>query len=166
MGSTCSVAPRRFAPAAKQLCPGDVREVADSSGAAPRQATARPRSVRNRRQAQRARECAKPPAVIGPTAKQSPGCTRRRSLRRLLLAMIALLYVVSVPWYRATGAEWELIAGLPDWVAVALGCYVAVAILNAIAWLLTDVPDPDPDDDLEIGNSGGADRGASSGGSQ
>ena len=60
----------------------------------------------------------------------------------LLLAAIALLYVVSIPWYRETGAEPEIWFGLPDWVAVALGCYVAVAILNAIAWLRTDVPEP------------------------
>ena len=59
----------------------------------------------------------------------------------LLLAAIALLYVVSIPWYRETGAEPEIWFGLPDWVAVALGCYVAVAVLNAIAWLRTDVPE-------------------------
>jgi hypothetical protein len=34
-----------------------------------------------------------------------------------------------------------LVFGLPDWVAVALGCYLAVAILNALAWLLTDIPE-------------------------
>ena len=60
----------------------------------------------------------------------------------LLLAAIALLYVVSIPWYRETGAEPEIWFGLPDWVAVALGCYVAVAVLNAIAWLRTDVSEP------------------------
>ena len=66
----------------------------------------------------------------------------RRRLRSTLLALIALLYVLSVPWYRPTGSRVELVLGLPDWVAVALGCYVAVAFVNAIAWLLTDVPDP------------------------
>jgi hypothetical protein len=35
---------------------------------------------------------------------------------------------------------------LPDWVLVAIVCYVFIALLNAIAWLLTDVPDPEPDD--------------------
>ncbi len=59
-----------------------------------------------------------------------------------LLAVIALLYAISIPWYRETGAEPEMWFGLPDWVAVALGCYVAVAVLNAIAWLRTDVPEP------------------------
>ena len=38
----------------------------------------------------------------------------------------------------------SLIFGLPDWVAVAIGCYVAVALLNSVAWLLTDVPEADP----------------------
>ncbi len=34
-----------------------------------------------------------------------------------------------------------MLLGLPDWVAVAVLCYVAAAVLNAAAWLLTDVPD-------------------------
>ncbi len=32
---------------------------------------------------------------------------------------------------------------MPDWVTVAVACYVAVAVLNAFAWLLTDVPEDD-----------------------
>jgi hypothetical protein len=39
--------------------------------------------------------------------------------------------------------------GLPDWVAVALLCYAAVAVLNSLAWLLTDVPDRDGRDESE-----------------
>jgi hypothetical protein len=31
--------------------------------------------------------------------------------------------------------------GIPDWVAVALVCYAAAAVLNALAWLLTDLRD-------------------------
>ena len=68
----------------------------------------------------------------------------RSWLRRLLLAGIGLLYVVSVPWYRDSGEPLSLVFGLPDWVAVALLCYVGVAVLNAIAWLLTDVSDDSP----------------------
>ncbi len=67
-----------------------------------------------------------------------------RAVRRLLLLAIVLLYIVSIPWYRPTGAEPAIVFGLPDWVAMALGCYVAVALLNSLAWLLTDVSDPDP----------------------
>ncbi len=63
----------------------------------------------------------------------------------MLLVLIVLLYVISVPWYRESGAVPSLVLGLPDWVAVALGCYVGVAILNSLAWLLTDVRDPDED---------------------
>jgi hypothetical protein len=62
-----------------------------------------------------------------------------------VFAGIGGLYVLSVPWYRETGAPVEIVAGLPDWVAVALACYVGVAILNGVAWLLTDVRD-DPDE--------------------
>jgi len=62
-------------------------------------------------------------------------------LRRGCLMGIALLYVASVPWYREAGAAPALLFGLPDWVAISVGCYVAVAILNSVAWLNTDVPD-------------------------
>jgi hypothetical protein len=64
-----------------------------------------------------------------------------RCLRAALLALIAALYVVSIPWYRSANAPASVWLGLPDWVAVALLCYAAVAVLNSIAWLLTDVPD-------------------------
>ncbi len=62
-------------------------------------------------------------------------------MRRWLLIAICALYVISIPWYRPSGAESEIILGLPDWVAVALACYVVVALLNSLAWLLTEVPD-------------------------
>jgi len=69
-----------------------------------------------------------------------------RRWRRILFVAIALLYVASVPWYRETGGDFDLVFGLPDWVAVALGCYVGVAVLNAVAWQLTEVVDPEEDD--------------------
>ncbi|MCP4006741.1 MAG: hypothetical protein GY725_21385 [bacterium] len=75
----------------------------------------------------------------------------RSRLRISLLLVIAVLYIASIPWYRETGQMPSLVFGLPDWVAVALFCYAAVAVLNMIAWLLTDIPDEDP----------GADRGDS-----
>ncbi|MGH7822163.1 MAG: hypothetical protein ACREQ9_20570 [Candidatus Binatia bacterium] len=65
----------------------------------------------------------------------------RRWLRIALLVTIGALYVVSIPWYRDTGAPLRLWLGIPDWVAVAIGSYVLAACLNALAWLLTDVPD-------------------------
>ena len=65
----------------------------------------------------------------------------RRRLYWVCLAGIALLYVLSVPWYRQPDEPLTLWLGMPDWVAVAVLCYVAVACLNAIAWILTDVPD-------------------------
>ena len=67
----------------------------------------------------------------------------RSRLRLALLAVIGARYVISVPWYREAGATPELWLGLPDWVAVALVCYVSVAILNSAAWLLTELRDPD-----------------------
>ncbi len=68
-------------------------------------------------------------------------------LRRLLLLAIGVLYVLSIPWYREAGSVPSLVLGLPDWVVVALGCYVLAAVLNAAAWLLADVPDAPPDED-------------------
>jgi hypothetical protein len=67
----------------------------------------------------------------------------RRRLRLWLLGAIGVLYVVSVPWYRSPDAPLRLWLGLPDWVAVALVCYVLTALLNSAAWLLTDVHDGD-----------------------
>jgi len=64
--------------------------------------------------------------------------------RALLLGAVVALYVLSIPWYRAPGAAPAVVGGLPDWVAVALGCYALAAILNAWAWLRTDVPDDAP----------------------
>ena len=75
-------------------------------------------------------------------------------VRRLLLGAIGLLYLVSIPWYRQPGAAPEVgLFGLPDWVGVALGCYIAVAVLNSVAWTLTDVSDANDD---EPPNAGGA----------
>jgi hypothetical protein len=65
----------------------------------------------------------------------------KRALRRGLLLAIAALYAVSIPWYRTSGEAPEFWLGLPDWVAVAIACYVGVAVLNTCAWLLTDVPE-------------------------
>lgn len=73
-----------------------------------------------------------------------PGAGRGGWLRRLCLVAIAALYVASVPWYRspdATPATW---LGLPDWVTVAVLCYVGVALANGVAWLLTDFEDDPP----------------------
>ena len=69
-----------------------------------------------------------------------------RRVRYGLLVAIGLLYIASVPWYRATDAPLRLWLGLPDWVAVALLCYIAAAVLNAIAWGFTRVEDGDEAD--------------------
>jgi hypothetical protein len=61
--------------------------------------------------------------------------------RLVSLLAIAVLYTVSVPWYRATGDPLRIWLGLPDWVAVAFLCYVGVAVLNGLAWACTDVTD-------------------------
>jgi len=68
----------------------------------------------------------------------------RRRLRRVLLAAIALLYLLSVPWYWQNDARFEIWFGLPSWVAVALACYATAAILNALAWSLTEIPEALP----------------------
>lgn len=68
----------------------------------------------------------------------------KQPLRRALLVCIGLLYLFSIPWYRSPAAQPQLWLGLPDWVTLALGCYVAAAVLNAWAWLLTEIEDEEP----------------------
>jgi hypothetical protein len=93
------------------------------------------------------RESAKPArmsdihSTVSSDHRASSRARARARVRRLLLAGIAVLYVVSVPWYRETDAPLRVWFGLPDWVAVALGCYIGVAVLNAMAWRLTEIPD-------------------------
>lgn len=69
--------------------------------------------------------------------------TSRRGIRKAALFGMAALYIASVPWYWPGQDETALRVwwGLPDWVAVALGCYVGVAVLNAIAWWMTEMPE-------------------------
>ena len=69
------------------------------------------------------------------------GRRQRRAVHFVCMVSIVLLYVVSVPWYREADAPLRIWLGLPDWVTVALFCYVGVAIVNAVAWIVTDVPD-------------------------
>ena len=66
---------------------------------------------------------------------------QRRFVYFACMIVIVLLYIISIPWYREDGAPLRLWLGLPDWVAVALLCYVGVAIVNGVAWIVTDVPD-------------------------
>jgi hypothetical protein len=70
----------------------------------------------------------------------------KQRLRYVLLVGVGVCFVVSIPWYRSGGAESRIWMGLPDWVAVALLCYVAAAVLNGAAWMLTDVSDRVDDD--------------------
>jgi hypothetical protein len=80
-------------------------------------------------------------SVIAGSQPLDPLRETRRRVRRVLIALIGLLYVASVPWYRDPDVPLRIVFGLPDWVAVALACYAAAACLNAIAWLLTDPHD-------------------------
>ena len=82
--------------------------------------------------------------------------------RLLCLIGIGFLYVASVPWYRDVDAPLRIWLGLPDWVAVALFCYVGVAILNGLAWLWTDVRDDLAGD--VFGEDAGGDVGEDAGG--
>jgi hypothetical protein len=71
----------------------------------------------------------------------------RRRVHFGCMIVIALLYLVSVPWYRDAEAPLRVWLGLPDWVAVALLCYVGVAMANAVAWIVSDVSDDADDPD-------------------
>ena len=73
-----------------------------------------------------------------------PGRTRGLGLRPVLLAVIGLLYAISIPWYRGDDQELRLLLGLPDWVAVAILCYAMVAVLNSVVWMRTPIEDDAP----------------------
>ena len=62
-------------------------------------------------------------------------------LRVLLFGAIGLLFLLSIPWYREANAAPPLLFGLPSWVAVAIGCYLGAACLNAIAWWIVPLSD-------------------------
>jgi hypothetical protein len=79
-----------------------------------------------------------------PARGSQPGWAR--CLRRILLFLIAVLFIASVPWYRSD-ANPGMLFGLPDWVAVAIGCYAAAAVLNSLAWMLTEIPESIDDDE-------------------
>ena len=82
---------------------------------------------------------------------------RRSRLRALLLGAIGLLYLVSIPWYRAADAVPPLLLGLPNWVAIAVGCYLGAACLNAVAWWIAPLSDALPADRSDGGEAGGGD---------
>ena len=84
--------------------------------------------------------------------EQLPNQTRKL-FRRFCLVLIAILYVISVPWYREPGDPLRIWFGLPDWVATALLCYVAVAVLNGIAWWMAEIHD-EPADEADPGSDG------------
>ena len=67
----------------------------------------------------------------------------RSRWRRGLLVAIGVLYLFSVPWYRAADPNPPLLFGLPSWVGIAVACYFAAAVLNAVAWWLTPLSDGD-----------------------
>lgn len=69
----------------------------------------------------------------------------RRRIHVACMIIIALLYVISVPWYRDVDQPLQIWFGLPDWVAVALLCYVGVAIVNGVAWSVAEVSDESDD---------------------
>ena len=78
----------------------------------------------------------------------------RSRRRKICLAAIGVLYILSVPWYREAGAVPQIWGGLPDWVAVSVVCYGAVAVLNGLAWQATEVSDEVPRETIHDGSEG------------
>jgi hypothetical protein len=88
----------------------------------------------------------------GPPGEQGRRLSARAWGRLFCLVAIGVLYGISVPWYRAADEPLRIWLGLPDWVTVALLCYVGVAVLNGLAWACTEVTDaPEVPGEGEVG---------------
>ncbi len=94
---------------------------------------------------------------------EAPRAQLRRRLRRLCLAILALLYGASIPWYRDPGAAPARLLGLPDWAAVAIACYALAAVVTALLWGVTEVPEAPPEAPGGGGPPEGRDPGAPGG---
>ena len=60
---------------------------------------------------------------------------REPAKQRWYLPGILLFVIFSVPWYFVPGEIGTMVAGLPLWVWVSLGCSVALSSLTALAVL-------------------------------
>lgn len=60
---------------------------------------------------------------------------REPARQRWYIAAIVLLVAFSVPWYFASGSIGAIVAGLPVWVWLSLGCSVGLSTVTAIAVL-------------------------------
>lgn len=55
--------------------------------------------------------------------------------QRWYVPALILFIVISVPWYRPAGQIGRIVAGLPIWIWISLGCTFAVSCLTAAAIL-------------------------------
>ncbi|MGI9283463.1 MAG: hypothetical protein ACR2PX_28095 [Endozoicomonas sp.] len=70
---------------------------------------------------------------------------KNKTLRTALQLLMLLLLIISVPWYRTPGSDPNIYLGMPDWVILALTCYVLVIFINLLLWLTKqDQQEPNP----------------------
>ncbi|WP_252178241.1 hypothetical protein [Endozoicomonas sp. 4G] len=70
---------------------------------------------------------------------------KNKPLRTALQLLMFSLLILSVPWYRTPGATPKIYLGMPDWVVLALSCYILVIFINLLLWVSRDdPPEPDP----------------------
>ncbi|WP_062262881.1 hypothetical protein [Endozoicomonas arenosclerae] len=65
---------------------------------------------------------------------------QNKILRTALQLLMLFLLILSVPWYRTPGTEPVIYLGMPDWVLIALTCYVVVIFINLLLWLSREDP--------------------------
>ncbi len=85
---------------------------------------------------------------IPPDNEAEPRQTRKGVARRRTwppFVGIAVLLVIAFPWYREADRPPVFWWGLPDWLVVAVCCFVGIAILNAYAWWRADWDDTTPE---------------------
>ena len=107
----------------------------------------------DRESAPRAAATVRPPRPV-PDARGLPDRStppEPRS-RPWIWAVYGVLFAASVPWYLPAGSPPRLWLGLPHWVVISLGAYLAVAVFTA--WVVARYwPGPTRRDDA--GDDGG-----------
>ncbi len=57
------------------------------------------------------------------------------TIKNSFIFLMLILLIMSVPWYRSDEQMSNTLFGFPEWVMVAIACYLAVTLINIGIWL-------------------------------